>query len=426
MAKNLLQDMVKVKRVSRETRPVLKKETSSYEEPEVKEVKSKSQIGKKPRYKIWFVAIFSIGFCVFAISYLFSRAVVTVIPKTQAVVLNESWSANKDSSVDGLSFDLVVISGEESKVIKANSEKDVRDVATGTVVIYNAFGSSTQLLSIDTRLEGSNGKIYKTVKKIVVPGMKDDVPGSVEVGIYGAEAGVGYNSGPLDFKIFGFKGTPKYSKIYARSKGGIGGGFIGKAPVVSDTDKDMAINNLKTALQVKLLKEVTGQIPSGFVLFKDAIFLNTDNANGEPNIVSTYNGDNSMTLKLKGTLDGILLNEQKLTKKIAEDKVNEYDGSSVYIQNIKDLVFSIYSKDNASFRDIKNISFNLKGSAKVVWRVDESKLMNDLLGKPKKDFSQILLQYLNIDSADLVVSPPWRTSLPEKMKDIKIIVDYAK
>ena len=47
---------------------------------------------------------------------------------------------------------------------------------------------------------------------------KDGKPGSVEVGIYGSSAGPEYNSIPIDFKIFGFKNTPKYAKIYARSK----------------------------------------------------------------------------------------------------------------------------------------------------------------------------------------------------------------
>ena len=52
----------------------------------------------------------------------------------------------------------------------------------------------------------------------------------------------------------------------------------------------------------------------GFILFKNAIFLNTDNSNVSP----VYNKDNSMTLTLSGTLYGLLLNEQQLTKKIAE------------------------------------------------------------------------------------------------------------
>ncbi len=420
MAKNLLQDMVKVKKAREKIRiPAEELPTGG-----VKQVKGQV---KKPRYKIWLVAIISITFFIFAVSYLFTKAVVTVNPKTKELVLNQDLSASKDSATEGLSFDLVVISGEENKTLKADSEKDVKEVATGTVVIYNAFGYSPQPLSIDTRLTGSNGKIYKTKTKTVVPGMKKDgIPGSVEVKIYASVAGAEYNSMPLDFQIFGFKGTPKYSKIYARSKGEITGGFVGKAPVVSDADKAQAISDLKTTLQNKLLKNATNQIPTGFVLFKNAILLNTNNVNNEPNISSIYNKDNSLTLKLKGTLEGILLDEQKLTKKITEKDVAEYSGSQVYVSNLRDLNFSMSNGDTNISNDTKNINFNLSGSAKVVWKLDETKLVNDLLGKSKKDFSQILLQYPGVDSADVVTTPFWRTSLPDKSKDIQVIVNYQK
>lgn len=410
--------MVKIKRVNREVKTHAKEVTFD------RIIQVEGQ-GKGPRYKIWIVAIISIMFFIFAVSYLFTKATVTVNPKIQNININEDLSASKDSGLDSLSFDLVVISGEESKIIKANSEQDIRDSATGTVVFYNSFGYSPQSLLIDTRLVGSNGKIYKTKTKTVVPGMdKNGIPGSVEVKIYASESGVEYNSAPLDFQIFGFKGSPKYSKIYARSKGGITGGFVGKAPVVSDADKVAAISNLKNSLQAKLLKQATDQIPSGFVLFKDAIFLNMNNGNDEPNVSSVYNKDDSITLTLKGTLSGILLDEQKLTKKIVENHIDGYDGSLVYIQNIRDLVFSLSEEGDVSFSNIKDLSFNLSGSTKIVWKLDEGKLTADLLGKPKKDFSQVLLQYPNIDSADVETNPFWRTSLPDETKDIKIIVNY--
>ena len=96
----------------------------------------------------------------------------TVNPKIKDVALNDNLSASKDSNTDSLSFNLVEINGQESKIIQANSEKNVSQKATGTVVIYNAFSPAPQPLNIDTRLVGSNGKIYKTQTKIIVPGIR--------------------------------------------------------------------------------------------------------------------------------------------------------------------------------------------------------------------------------------------------------------
>ncbi|PIP69120.1 hypothetical protein CO033_01210 [Candidatus Nomurabacteria bacterium CG_4_9_14_0_2_um_filter_32_10] len=418
MTKILLQDMVRVKTSIRE-RPT-SQFTGGGKEKIPDDIKKNS---KGSKYRIYFVALISVIFLLFALSFLFSGAKITVIPKVKDVSLNTSLSAIKNSNTESFSFDLVVISGEEKKVIQGGEEKDVAVAAQGIVLIYNSFSSSPQTLDIDTRLEGSNGKIYKTNKKIVVPGItKDDKPGSVEVGIYGAGTGDEYNSTPLDFKIFGFKGTPKYSKFYARSKGDITGGFKGKSSLVSSLDKTIAVSELKTILETKLLKKVTDQIPSGFILFKDAVFLDID----DQNVNFTPDKDGNTSVNIKGTLFGFLFDEKKLTKKIAGDIIDEYDGSEIYMPNIRDLVFSLIDKEDISFVDVKNIDFTLSGSPKIIWKVDETKFATDLLSKKKSDFNQVLVQYPNIDSAVLVIRPFWKSSFPEKSENIEIIVNYPK
>jgi len=422
--------MVKIKRErqglkeaqvkKRVTEPIIFQETRLDLTRQEEQIENKNTMNTRRAF--WLVAVISIVFFLFALSYLFLRATVTVNPKIQDVILNESLSATRDGNEDILPFDLVVISGEENKIIQATGEKDFSQRAEGVVLIYNTFSSVSQLLSIDTRLEGSNGKIYKTKTRITVPGMKEGVPGSVEVGIYGAEAGPEYNSVPLDFKIFGFRGTPKYEKFYARSRGAITGGLKGKFSVIADNEKVNVTNELKNVLQAKLFKKVTDQIPSGFILFKDAVFLSVD----DQGIDVSPSLDNTVPIKLKGTLYGFLFDEQKLSKKIAEDNIKKYDGSEVFIPNIRNLTFSFPERDNISFGDVKNINFNLSGAIKIVWKLDIDKLVADLLGKSKKDFNQILFQYPNIDSADLTINPFWKRSFPDKTKDIKIIVNYPK
>jgi hypothetical protein len=58
--------------------------------------------------------------------------------------------------------------------------------------------------------------------------------------------------------------------------------------------------------------------------------------------------------------------------------------------------------------------------------VDVNKFIADLLGKSKKDFTQTLAQYPNIDSATLKLSPFWKLSLPDQIKNIKVIVNYPQ
>ncbi len=413
MSKHFLEDMVRVKDSKKYTPKIKSKETQQIVDVEIKHSKNKY------RYMLWFVALVSVIFCFFAFSFLFSKAEVSVSLKTKDVILDKNLSASLDLNVDILPFELTYLSEEVSKTIILE-EKDYKEKAKGKVILYNKFGSSSQLLSIDTRLEGSNGKIYKTKTKVVIPGMKNGLPGQVSVDIYAGEDGAIYNSTPLDFKIFGFKGTNKYAKFYGRSVGDITGGIVGKSRQVSDLQKVEIEKKLTIVLENKLFNKISSQIP-GFLLYKDATFLKVDDI-----ITGPVAPDGSMILTLKGTLYGIIFNEQKLIQKIIKDNIGENDNKEVYISNIKDLTFSLSNKENILFDNVKNINFNLSGPAKIVWKIDVDKFTADLLNKPKKDFNQILSQYPNINSALVKLSPPWIRSLPGKVKDIKVTVDYSK
>lgn len=416
MAKHLLEDMVRVKRPKKVTSKIepLKIESLKIErtvEIEVKYSKNKS------RYMLWFVALVSIIFCFFAVSFLFSKAEISVSLKTKDVALNENLSALINSNTDVLPFELTHLSGDVSKTIVLE-ERDLKENAKGKIVIYNKFSSSPQTLAVDTRLEGSNNKIYKTKTKVIIPGMaKNGTPGQNGVDIYALEQGAVYNSAPLDFKIVAFKGTSKYAKFYGRSVGDIAGGVVGKSRQVSDQQKTDITNELKPILEDKLFNKIASQIP-GFLLYKDATFLNTEDIT-----TGSISADGKAALTLKGTLYGIIFNEQKLTDKIAKDNIEKYDNSEVYIPNIKDLTFALSDKGNIVFDSVKNINFVLSGPVKIVWKLDINKFTMDLLGKPKKDFNQLLSQYPSISSALVKLSPPWIQSIPSKTKDIKIIVN---
>ena len=379
-----------------------------------------SQDGKgRSRVGIWSVALLSLVFLFFAISFFFAEAEISITPKTQDVSFNQNLNAVKDLAGAVLPFEMIVISGEENTTVAGGAEEDIAIKARGRVVIYNNFSSATQRLDIDTRLEGSNGKLYKTEKQVVVPGVRGDTPGSVEVGIYAAEAGGDFNSPPLDFQIVGFRGTPKYSKFYARSIGDITGGFVGKGSVVSEEKKIQAANELKATLRAKLFEKASDLIPADLVLFEDAIVLEIDSENFN----MSAGAAGKVPLAIKGTLYGFLFNEAELTKRIVAVALPSHDGSEVFISNLNEMTFTLLSQPG-SLANVTNISFGLSGKPKVVWKFNESKLRSELLGKKKSDFNQILSGYPNVESADVVLRPLWKRSFPKSANDVKIMVNY--
>ena len=412
MAKNSFQDIIKIKKIQKNVFPKQDFLASNHKNTNV----------PRNKYMLWLVAFVSLIFLFFALSILFFKANLFVNPKVKDMILNQDFSANKSGADDHLSFDLVAVSGTENKNVVGTVLKDVSEKAEGVVLVYNAFSILPQTLALETKLEGSNGKIYKTLKKITVPGIKKDgAPGSAEVNISASVAGEEYNSAPLDFKIVIFKGTPKYAKFYARSKGEIVGGYKGKFHQVSLIDKTIILNSLKATLKEKLLKKATDQIPPGFILFKDAVFLNLNDEG-----VEFSSKENSIPIQIKGTLYGFLFEEKKLINEIAKNSIDQYDGSEIYMQNIRSLIFSLSDDNSSSFEEVKNLNFHLSGPLKIVWRINENKFIADLLDKTKDDFKTILAEYPSIDSADLVIKPFWKSSFPSQSKDIEITVNYPK
>lgn len=455
MPKNLFEDMVRIKREQREraglTATPREARTEQYvpvAEPEsepgvrvrpsttrVKEnVSENSDIQNKyasvyevagrenkkgTKYTMWFVAGISVLVLLFALSYLFAGAKVVITPKVQNITLQENFSAVKDSSDTELSYDLVVLSGTESKQVVGGTEQDIIKKATGKATIFNNYSAASQNLDINTRLEGSNGKMYMTDTKITVPGKKGTTPGQVTVGIHATAGGAEYNSGPLDFTIFGFKGTPKYTKftVHTADKTSITGGFTGKGTAVSPADEEAALTGLKATLQAKLSQKASDQIPAGFILFKDAGVLETEQASPGTAVAT----DGGATITLNGTFYGFLLDEKKLTQKIAEQEISNYDGGEVYIPHMENIGFTLSNKGSA-LKDATTISFALSGPAKIVWKVDTAKFLTDIVGRSKKDFNQILSTYPSVDRADVTIRPVWKLSFPDKEKDITVTV----
>jgi hypothetical protein len=395
------------------------------EKIDLSEVFEGEKFNKKKSYRpLWFLAVASVVFLFIALSSLFAKAKITVVPRVEKLTLNDNLLALKNPGSEDLSFRVISFSSEISKKIEGKEDQNVSKKADGLVLVYNAFSSKPQELGANTRLEGSNGKIYRTKKKIIIPGMdQNNVPGSKEVEIYATMVGKEYDSSPIDFKILAFKKNPKYNGFYARSSGKISGGFTGKAVVISNVQKTSVINEIEKELKEILLKKLVDQIPSDHLLFKEAVtydFIEDDN----PEIVSVSEViDNLISVKVKGTANGFIFNKKNITEKVSKNIIKKY--GEVEIKNLQDLTFSFLDKGNIS-KDVENINFNLSGKPTVVWKFDKVKFANEILGMKKNNFNKMLSQYPNIVSNNLEIFPFWvrflNTSLPSKIEKIEILV----
>ncbi|MDQ3245133.1 MAG: hypothetical protein M3P22_02210, partial [bacterium] len=72
----------------------------------------------KSKYTLWIIAIICIGALLFSLSFLFTKAAVTINPKIVDVVLDQTLSVSKDNKNTDLDFSLVSIEGEEKRIVE--------------------------------------------------------------------------------------------------------------------------------------------------------------------------------------------------------------------------------------------------------------------------------------------------------------------
>ena len=179
-----------------------------------------------------------------------------------------SFNAAINADINELSYEIMTIEKTDSKKIAATGREEIEEKASGKIVIFNDFNTSSQRLIKNTRFETPEGLIYRINKSIIVPGQKTEggktVPGSIEATVYADEAGEKYNIGLTDFTIPGFEGSPRFDSFYARSKTEMAGGFAGERLSANPDELKKAQDELRTELKKQLMAEAFSQIPDEF------------------------------------------------------------------------------------------------------------------------------------------------------------------
>lgn len=378
----------------------------------------KREGGSKMKWWIFIIIIFIVVSV--TLSTVFAGATITLVPKQEEIQFNASLTAVRNdvkTKEQGVPFKLVTIEGEGSRTTSDVEKKDIDKKSSGEIIIFNDYDSSQQRLVKNTRFETPEGLIYRIPKSVVVPGRTVEggktIPGSVTVTVYADSPGEDYNIGLTDFTVPGFKGTDRFSKFYARSKTAMTGGFSGIMNVISDSDLEKMRGDIHVDLTQELKEKIFSQIPEGFVLYDDGIFVDFES---QPNIDL---GDSVQVIE-KGVLNAVLFDKLELSNYVANTTISDLGEGSVEILNIEDLTFSIKDKEFVEPWEEISFEFDLSGLTNFAWIFDEVKMKNDFAGQPKKNTTIILSNYVGIREAEATVSPFWKRSFPKNVNRIDI------
>jgi len=356
----------------------------------------------------------------FAAFSLFSGATVSYTPKSAQLTFNKDTYTAYKSGDKTLLFSVIKLSDDKGVKTPASGEENVSLKASGTIVVYNNAGKNDQKLIKNTRFQSSDGKIFKIPNEIIVPGQKTQngalVPGSIETTVVAAEAGAEYNIDLSDFTIPGFKGTPQFTTIYARSKTPMTGGFIGARKKVSDSDLAAANTTLNTTLKNGLMDQAKAQVPADFIIFPNLIYI------AYSSLPQTNPTDNGVTVNQHADLYGVMFKKTDLANFLASKKLTDDASGPVDVPDLTNLDLSFVGQTAKDLLKVDQLNFQVTGSATAVFLTDENALKNDLVGKNNSDLDSILKKnYPGILDATSVIRPFWKSVFPSDPEKIRII-----
>lgn len=242
---------------------------------------------KLPRRRRWLSFMFALlvalllgGGAVWGGGLLFGRAEVTLnftrVPWEHKGSFRATTAVAKtDAAGRVVPAELFRQNKNVTQLFTATGRAEVQEKAKGTLTIYNAYSSERQTLVATTRFMTPDGKIFRLIQQVVVPGaqVKEGkiIPSSIEVPVVADKAGSEYNVGAVDrLTIPGFKGSPKYEGFYGALHKGTSGGYAGVRPV--PTDADIAAAKAKTTeiLEGSFRGIFLRDIPEGFKILDGA------------------------------------------------------------------------------------------------------------------------------------------------------------
>ncbi|MEK7610152.1 MAG: hypothetical protein AAB468_00130 [Patescibacteria group bacterium] len=426
-----------IKRPRKTLREVLPKE-ELHRPPEVKNINVVSETtlpptlpplsrsrrgGRSHRGWLWLlvVVVLAIAGLVFGWE---GKVSIVVTPKQEEFRLVEMPITVQRTAEEGAPiFRLVNLEMTDSKILPSAGREQVSRKASGRVIIYNRYNQSSQRLIKTTRLEATNGKIYRIDEAVIVPGQKvvdgKLVDGQVEVMVYADAPGEEYNQPATDFTIPGFRGTPQYSKFTAKSQGPLSGGALGEWQVVTDNDRQAGEAELSTNLRTKLISGVAAQVPPEFAFYEPLTQFSFEEIERPATNNSTYE------LAMRGQLTAVILDKASVGRALVTKGLPKSLDYSPTVTNWSNLAVTISSADLKSLPDTNKLTINFSGVAQAYWQISESEIINSLMGARKNSYSNILASFPAISGAEARFSVPWMNRFPDRSEQYDIEINLT-
>ncbi len=354
--------------------------------------------------------------------FLFPKVEVRIWPETEVLILEESLVI--DLNIEIPNFDEKNIPGKIfsneksiSKEFFASGKTLKKEKATGIIRVYNAHSTSSRTL-VPSRFVSAEGKLFWSLKKIVIPGARYEkgklVPGEIDVEVQAAEPGEDYNIGPSTFALPALAGSSLYTTIYGRSFSDMSGGFIGEISQISQEDLEKAEAALIEELKKESIELFKITVSKDFILLNETISHEIIESSSSLEIGAETE---SFEFQIRIKSEGKGFKKSDL-ENFAKNCINLNMSEGKILQE-ESLEINHFLSEQKIDEEGKLV-LNLEIKAKVYSNIDLDKLKKALLGKSIKEARIFLENLPEVVKVELKSWPFLKNKIPEDMEEVEV------
>ncbi|USN96876.1 MAG: hypothetical protein H6797_01615 [Candidatus Nomurabacteria bacterium] len=353
------------------------------------------------------------------------HATVIVSAKTSAVDIKTTLSIGDSLSNDATKNTLSSITQTDKQTqsvsFDATGKKDVGTKASGTVVFENCQSANDVTVNSGTYLS-VNGLNYIAQSTVVVPGGKDtnsdfkcDTPGeSAPVNVVAEDVGDTYNTtAGTTFAVAGYDST-----MSATSTDGIAGGEKHQATVVSASDVQSALEQLKQQNTDDEKKKLQAKFSNDIVLIDDSL----STVDGTPKLTpgigeEVKSGQAKLTADITYSLMGVSKSslESYLSTAIGQ-QLNGDKSKRIYDTGVSTVKFSNFQAASGK----KPATIDMTGTGQVGLKIDDGEIKSQVGGKLSGEAIDSLKKIDGVNDVSVNLSPFWVQSIPNDPNKITI------
>ena len=289
--------------------------------------------------------------------------------------------------------------------------------AQGTITIYNDYGAASQDLVATTRFMTPDGKIFRLVNSVTVPGAKvaadgTITPSSITAPIVADQPGPSYNVGPIaKLTIPGFQKYPaKYAGFYGAIAGATSGGFTGVRMVPTLADIAAAKASTTAILQADLESSLSSSYPNNFKILDGA----TDIQITKMTVSTSTDANGNFTVFAAATLQAIGFDEQALENWLL-GQTNTANGITPSFKTVN----LSYANVQADFTNGR-VSFALNGQGTIEPAFSSAQFAQTIAGDSINRARNLIQGLPDLASGKISVWPIWLWNMPSDPGRIQV------